>query len=234
MQPQEDSKKRSPWLYVGLGCGALLLLAIAAIAIGAVFLFKAGQQYQEDMANPVTRTEKVKKTLGAQALPEGYSALMSISVPAILDVAVLSSEEGGRMFVYLFTKASTARDQEELRKYLEGTSADASVLTRNSVGVGENEFVARGSLELEGRRVHYLAQRGELETSYNKPDEKASQLHSILLIECPGQKLMRVGLWMAPDPAVGAPLEQLELTGTPVDPEAIRAFMSHLNPCQQQ
>jgi hypothetical protein len=36
----------------------------------------------------------------------------------------------------------------------------------------------------------------------------------------------------APDTSPEVPLAQLELKGTPVDPEAIRSFMSHFNPCQ--
>ena len=243
MQPAAQTKKRSPWLYVGIGCGLLLLLGFGAVVAGGVFLVKKGQQYQEDLANPVTRAEMVKKTLGAQTLPEGYHAVMSLSVPAIMDTAVLSSRapdapsnaqtDGERMFVYFFIKLSSVKDLEELRSYLEGKSDDSSVLARNNVHVGENELISRGVLPLEGRQVLYLAQRGELRTQHSGDAEQRSMLNSILFIDCPGQNRLRMGLWMAPDPAPGAPLEQLQLKGTPVDPEAIRTFMSHINPCQE-
>jgi hypothetical protein len=42
-----------------------------------------------------------------------------------------------------------------------------------------------------------------------------------------------MGIWMAADPDPSAPLESLELKGTPVDPDTIRTFMSHLNPCKE-
>jgi hypothetical protein len=243
MQPVEQKKKRSPWLYVGIGCGVLLILGIGTVVAAGLFLVKKGQQFQQDMANPVARTEMVKKTLGAQTLPEGYHAVLSISVPAIIDTAILSTrapdaprsgQPGGEsVFVYLFIKPSTVQDREELRKYLEGESEDASVLTRNNINVGKNELIGRGVIALEGRRVLYVAQRGELETQHSERESKAPLLNSIFFIECPGQNRLRMGLWMAPDPAPGKPLEQLELKGTPVDPETMRTFMSHINPCQE-
>ncbi len=243
MQPAEAEKKRSPWLYIGIGCGVLLLAGVGAVIGGGVFLFKKGQQYQQDMANPLTRTEKVKQTLGAQTLPEGYHAVMSLSVPAILDTAILSthapnapsSAQTGdeRVFMYFFLKPSSVKDLEELRRYVEGQSNDPSVLTRNNIQVGENELIGRGVIPLEGRQVLYLAQRGELQTQHSGDENPGPLLNSILLIDCPGQNRVRMALWMAPDPAPGAPLEQLDLKGTPVDPDAMRAFMSHINPCQE-
>lgn len=243
MQPAEQTKKRSPWLYAGIGCGCLLLLGVGAFVVGGLFLVKKGQQLQQDMANPITRTERVKKTLGAQTLPEGYHALLSISVPSLLDTAILSTrapdapsrgQPGGEsVFVYLFIKPSTVQDQEALREYLKGESEDASVLTRNNIHVGQNELIGRGALPFEGRRVLYLAQRGELQTRHRESESKGPLLNSIFFIECPGQNRLRMALWMAPDPAPGQPLEQLELKGTPVDPETMRTFMSHINPCQE-
>jgi len=240
MEPVEQ-KKRSPWLYVGIGCGALLLLGIVAFLAGLSFLFKKGKQYQEDLANPVVRTEMVKKTLGAETLPDGYFAVMSLSVPALMDTAMLSTrspdapstgqKEDVRIFVYMFLKASSTADQEQLRKYLEGKSEDSSVLGRNNVRLGHGEIIGRGVVPLEGRRVLYLAQRGELATQQS--ENKGPGLNSILFIECPGQERMRMGIWMAEDPDPSAPLEELDLKGTPADPEAIRAFMSHLNPCKE-
>jgi hypothetical protein len=241
MEPVEQNKKRSPWLYVGIGCGVLLLLGIGGAMFGVAFLFKKGKQYTEDLSNPIARTEMVKKALGAQTLPDGYHAVMALSVPAIMDMAVLSTRSpdapaAGQtsnvsIFVYFLIKRSSGSDEEQLKKYLEGKSNDASVLARNNVSLGEGEIIGRGVIELEGRRVLYIAQRGEVETQHD--DREGPGLNSILFIECPGPKRMRMGVWMAPDPSPEAPLEQLDLKGTPADPEALRAFMSHLNPCQE-
>jgi hypothetical protein len=240
MEPA-GQKKRSPWLYVGIGCGALLLLGIVAAVAGVSFLFKQGQQYQEDLANPVSRTERVKKALGADTLPDGYYAVMSLSVPALMDTAMLSTHspdapktgqsEDVRMFVYMFLKAAPVAEQEQLRKYLEGQSEDASVLARNGVKLGNGDIIGRGVVPLQDRRVLYVAQRGELTTQQS--ERKEPGLNSILFLECPGQTRLRMGIWMAPDPDPSTPTDKLDLKGTPADPEAIRTFMSHLNPCKE-
>ena len=235
-------KKRSPWLYVGIGCGALLLLGIIAVVAAVSFMFKKGEEYAADLSNPITRTAMVKKTLGANALPEGYFAVMSLSVPAIMDMAVLSTrspdapttgpEEEVRVFVYMFLKVSSASDQQKLRQYLEGKSDDTSVLDRNGVHIGKGDIIGRGVIPLaDGRRVLYVTQRGELSAQNQKGGDHG--LNSVLFLECPGQTHLRMGIWMAPDPDPTAPLESLDLKGTPVDPEAIGTFMSTLNPCKE-
>lgn len=235
-------KKRSPWLYVGIGCGALLLLSIVAVVVAVTFMFKKGEEYAADLSNPITRTAMVKKTLGANTLPDGYFAVMSLSVPAIMDMAVLSSrspdaptvgpKEEVRVFVYMFLKMSSASDQQKLRQYVEGKSDDTSVLARNGVHVGQGEIIGRGIVPLsDGRRVLYVTQRGELSAQNQKSTDHG--LNSVLFLECPGQTQLRMAFWMGADPDPEAPLESLDLEGTPVDPEAIRTFMSPLNPCKE-
>lgn len=235
-------KKRSPWVYVGIGCGALLLLGIVAVVAVVAFMFKKGGEYAADLKNPITRTAMVKKTLGADTLPDGYFAVMSLSVPAVMDMAVLSTrspdapitgpKEEVRVFVYMFLKTSSATDQQQLRDYIEGRSEDTSVLARNSVHIGKGSIIGRGVVPLsDGRRVLYVAQRGELSAQNQKGADHG--LNSVLFLECPGQTHLRMGTWMAPDPDPTAPLDSLDLHGTPVDPEAIRTFMSPLNPCKE-
>jgi hypothetical protein len=243
MQPVQQKKKTSPWLYAGVGCGLLVLLGIGGTVAAVMFGASKLREMKEDMANPVTRTEKVKKVLGAQTLPDGYTAVMALSVPMILDSALLSThspdvpadhqkKEGERVFMYMYLKASTVKDSEALTAYMEGHSDDASVLERNNIRVKARELIGRGVFELDGqRRLLYLNQRGEMEAQEHK--HGGSGLNSLVLFECPGQTQLRMGMWMAPDPSPQAPLEQLDLKGTPGDPEAVKAFMSHFNPCQE-
>lgn len=241
MQPVEK-KKTSAWLYVGVGCGVLVLLGIGGSV--AAFMFGASKlrEMKEDMSNPVTRTEKVKKVLGAQTLPDGYNAVMALSVPMLLDTAILSTHSPDvpanhqkaeeRMFMYMRLKASTVNDMEALTAYMEGRSDDASVLARNNIRINTRELIGRGVIPLDGqRRLLYLNQRGEMESQHHK--NGGPGLNSLVLFECPGQTNLRMGMWMAPDPSPQAPLEKLDLKGTPGDPEAVKAFMSHFNPCQE-
>jgi hypothetical protein len=240
MQPVEQQKKKSPWLYVGIGCGALVLMGIIATVAAVMFGVNKLQQYKEDMSNPVTRTEKVKAVLGADTLPEGYSAVMALSVPMVMDTALLSTRAPGapapttpsevRSFLYFWLKASTVNDAEELTAYLEGRSDDASVLTRNKIRINTREIIRRGAIRFGERRVLYLAQRGELQSQSHS--SQGPGINALILFECPGQTALRLGLWMSPDPSPGTPLQQLDLEGTPADEAALRDFTAHFNPCQ--
>jgi hypothetical protein len=245
MQPvpnSEPKKKQSPWLYVAIGCGSLLLLG--GLFIGAIvfFAFKKADEFQEDLANPIARTEKVKKALGAQTLPDGYFASMTLNIPLVMDTAVISTQEPGaaggvdksteRMFMYIRLKSATSGDVKELRDYLEGRTNDVAVLSRSELNIDTKEIVGRGALDLEGaRRVLYLAQRGELHLGDRK-DTDGPGFNALVLFECPNKSDVRMGIWTTPDVSPEVPIEQIDLKGTPVDPEAIRSFMSHFNPCQ--
>ena len=51
------------------------------------------------------------------------------------------------------------------------------------------------------------------------------------LIECEGDSRLRIGIWFVPDPDPDAAPEELELTGTPGDPDAMADFYSHFDLC---
>jgi hypothetical protein len=53
----------------------------------------------------------------------------------------------------------------------------------------------------------------------------------MLLFDCQGDRRLRLGLWLAPDPAPGSPAEVADLTGTPADPAALRTFLGHFRFC---
>lgn len=242
-EPGPTPKKQTPpWLFVAIGCGSVLLLVGLLIAGAALFIFKKADETSDDMANPVARTEKVKKALGAQTLPEGYHAVMTISLPRLMDTTVISTKAPGkggdaassrRSFMYIRLRAATARDAQGMRDYLEGRTDDDSALTRSKLRMRTEQLVGRGAVDLEGgRRVLYLAQRGELQFGGNSSSKEGPGLNALVLFECPTQSDVRMGIWTAPDTSPEVPLEQLDTRGTPVDPEAIRSFMSHFNPCQ--
>ena len=228
-------KQTSPWLYVAIGCGGLVVLGGLAIAAGALFVFKKSDELNQDLANPVARAEKVKRALGARALPEGYHAIMTVSMPMLMDTTVISTRDAApsrRTFMYVRFKVIPPRDAQGMRDYLEGRTDDASVFARSRLQMKTEQLVGRGSLELQnGQKLLYLAQRGELRFGGNSKSEGPG-LNALVLFECPTQSDVRMGIWTAPDSSPEMPLEQLEVQGTPLDPEAIRSFMSHFNPCQ--
>ncbi|MDY7225888.1 hypothetical protein [Hyalangium rubrum] len=238
MQP-EVKKKQSPWLYIGIGCGSLLLIGAIIVGVGVWFVAKKANEIKEDMANPIVRTEKVKKALGAKTLPDGYYAMMSLSVPMVMDTAMISTKDpdaphdgGASVFMYFFLKSATSRDVGNLRDYLEGKSDDASVISRAGLDTEGNEVLGRGVLEYDGRRLLYLTQRGELRGN-NSDRERGPTLNTLVFFECPGSSNVRMGVWLEPDPSPETPTSELDLQGTTVDPEAVRPFMAHFNPCQE-
>ncbi|HEX8703600.1 MAG TPA: hypothetical protein VF815_32490 [Myxococcaceae bacterium] len=239
---KQPKKPTSPWLYIAIGCGSLLL--IGGLIVGAIvfLVVKKVDEVKDDMANPIARTEKVKKALGAQTLPDGYYAFMTLNIPLVMDTAMLTTDDPStpgsdkakdRLFMYIRLKSAPSSDVDEFRDYLEGRTDDPSVLERSNLDIRTDEIVGRGAVQLDGeRRLLYLAQRGVLRTNNSTSKSDGPGLNALVLFECPTRSDVRMGIWTAPDTSPGVPLAQLELKGTPVDPDAIRSFMSHFNPCQ--
>ncbi len=239
---KQPRKQTSPWLFIAIGCGGLLLVGGLIVGGIALFVVKKVDEVKDDMANPVARTEKVMEALGAQALPDGYYAFMTINIPLIMDTAMLTTDDPStpgsdkardRLFMYIRLKSASSSDVDEFRDYIEGRTDDPSVLERSNLDIRTDEIVGRGALDLEGgRRLLYLGQRGVLSTTTNSRKSDEPGLNALVLFECPTRSDVRMGIWTAPDTSPEVPLAQLDLKGTPVDPEAIRTFMSHFNPCQ--
>ena len=56
---------------------------------------------------------------------------------------------------------------------------------------------------------------------------------SLVDIRCPDRgETERFGAWIVSDPAPGLPEHEVDLAGTPADPDAIRMFMSFFRPCR--
>jgi hypothetical protein len=94
----------------------------------------------------------------------------------------------------------------------------------------------RGVIDMpEDMKLMYLAQRGELEMAA----AHTRGITTVMLLDCPGDVKQRFGIWFGPDPAVpsgkgaagGDAPAGADLTGTPADEAAIRAFMDHFRVC---
>src|SRR5512138_1676016 len=83
-------KKRSPWVYVGIGCVVVLLLAVIAAGGAAWYLTRAAKRFAAELNDPVAREAKVKRVLGAEVLPAGCQPFMAVSVPMVMGLAILS------------------------------------------------------------------------------------------------------------------------------------------------
>ncbi len=234
------AEKKSPWIYVGIGCGVFALLAVICVVGGGFWVVREVKELDAEMKDPAAREIKVKKLLGAEELPEGYHPMIAFTVPFIMKVAILSGVEGdaegkipeefgGRGFIYI-DLIRMGQDQQEIRDYLEGRTDNPRVLAENGINIKTTEIIKRGVLPgaVQGAEMMYVAQRGSVSTQGMDTDG----VTSVIMIDCPGDKRGRLAVWFGPDPDPGVDVEQLNLEGTPADESAIAEFMGHFQFCE--
>ena len=230
-----EDKKTSPCLYIGLGCGLAVLLAIGVmVAIGA-FVAKKTKDLTESMTDPVARADKVAEVLGADEFPEGYYPVMAFSVPFVFDMAMLADQPPGpdgepqepkdSGFIYVESKIFGDQNQE-LIDYLDGTGEEPAFFQNISVEMDHDEPLRTGSFDIDGVTHNYATYRGEINTG----SDGFEGIQVMTFVDC-GDKKMRLGIWFGPDPQPEAEAAQLEVIGTPADEEAIAHFYENFDLC---
>jgi hypothetical protein len=230
---QAAPKQRSPWLYVLLGCGGFAALSCLGLAIFFGVVVKKGSDMVAGVTDPRVREENARKMLGE--LPAGYSVAMSMSMLGMVDTALLTDaptladggfEIGDHLFTYLRVMAND--ENKRTKAFFVSGDGDASHLRSNGVNIDARDVIKRGNLTVDGRKIYYVAARGQFGTGTQQTAEDG--LNASVLFDCPGEQL-HVGVWSMRDPAPEKPAGELELTGTVADESELAKFLKPMNPC---
>lgn len=237
---EQPQVKRSPWVYVGIGCTALVVLGcIGSLAVG-FFIKRAGEQYVDEMQDPTRREAKAKKVAAETfgGVPEGYYPVFSFSVPFFMDMLLFSDtpslpDGGGDLGKRgaMLVRTADPGDGSRVLDFFEGRSDDSTVLASKGINIEVEEPIAKGKLEHKGHTVYYASQRGKFGMQ-NGPKQRGQEgLSTVLFFECPKDEKQRFGLWFGEDPAPQTPVAQLDLGDTVASPKKIEAFIAPLSPC---
>lgn len=241
--PPTAPRKRSPWLYVGCGCAALVALLVAAgvgLAFYGVSLFRG---WKEEVKDPQRRQAHALELLGTDELPEGYDAAGYVRIPLLLEMVVLTKEaptgatpEAGAhgaphpprtTFLY-FNMRQIGAARDELRRFMAGEVESSDLSAQAGFGFRPHETLARGGFDLGAGHVLYVSQQGEMRSD----EGRFEGIYATALFDCPepGSRI-RFAVWIEPlAPAAGG--GTTELAGTPADEEALRAFLSSFDTCR--
>ncbi|HEY0514486.1 MAG TPA: hypothetical protein VGH73_21465 [Thermoanaerobaculia bacterium] len=232
-----SKKSSSPWLYVGLGCGAAVLLGLFAISGFTYFMYRQGKNFAEGFKNPKVREQRTREILPYKELPAGYYPAGAFSVPLLMDFTVLSDrpptgdrpEQGFDQRTFVFMNMRHLRNnREKMERFLRGEApAPEDSSWKSNVNFKPKELIGRGTIKLGDMAVLYAANRGEVS---HKGGETREGIVTMVLPECPDDRL-RFGLWVGPDPQAATPVAAANYSGTPADPQAIRDFLDHFQLC---
>lgn len=243
MQPTPPKKATSIWVYLGCGCAALVVLAMAAMAAMTFFAYRQGKELAEGWSDPAKREARAKEVLPYDKLPEGYYPMGTFSIPFFMDMALFTDdpppagaqpehgkEAGGfkdRGFIYVKAR-KVGRKAQELEDYVSGKGKAPDWLDAKAK-INESDVVRRGEVEVDGNKVAYTASRGKVTHDGRTTDG----ITTMMLLGCPSRdSRIRVGIWFGPDPDPSKPTAETDFTGTNADPEEIRKFAEHFRYCE--
>jgi hypothetical protein len=234
-------KQTSPWAYVGVGCGLAVLLALIAI-VGFIYMaYRQGKEMVSGFKDPKVREAKTRQVLPYTTLPAGYYAGGAMSIPFLMDFAVLTDQEPtagqapdqgnfhDRSFIFMNMR-HLRDNKEKMERYLRGEAPapEDGAWSKSNVNFHAKEVIRRGQLQVGGKTILFQASRGEI----SHHAESREGVVTMVLPEC-GDSRLRFGVWIGPAPAGSAdrPAAQTDYTGTPADPAALQDFLGHFQLC---
>lgn len=232
--------ERSPWVYVGCGCALIVVLIVVAIA-GASFMgVRKIKEYTEGMKDPVVRAERALEVLGGSALPPGYNAQLYLSVPFVLDLALLTDgppvteddRQGMRDYqnMIFFVDVRDFDESRDFDRYLDGEVDRPAIFRQIDVDFDfrAGEPLGRGSFDVGTQGIRWVAEAGDLETDLTE--------HPGVLVlsgvDCPGRdKRVRILAWFQRHDDLDLDALRANPTGTPADEAAFRGIVENFDVC---
>jgi hypothetical protein len=235
------AKQTSPWAYVGLGCGLVVLFGLIAI-VGFIYLaYHEGKKIKAGFTDPKTREALTQETLPYSTLPTGYYVGGAMSVPFLMKIAFFSDQEPvagqgpeagnfkDRSFIFMNMR-HLQNNREKMERYLRGEAPAPTdgAMGQSNINFHTRELIKRGQLEVGGKTILYQANRGDISHKGDTHDA----IVTMVLPEC-GDDRLRFGTWIGPAPADSAtkPVGQVNYTGTNADPAALQEFLGHFRLC---
>jgi len=231
--------KKTGFHYLGIGC---LIAAVVLVLVGAVLgfgFFRWTRDVKAAMEDPGSRQEKVLAILGAQQLPEGYYPMLGVSVPMLVEMAMLTDrppgedgevpELGVRGLIFMSMR-DFGGDRQELDDFFAGRNDDPAALRKNNINIDLEERVGSGRIERSTGPVLWVSHRGEMISG--ETHGRHDGLVTLLQIHCPtDDNRNRLGIWFGPEPASVEGDDGEALLGSIADPEEVEAFVEHFRFC---
>jgi len=179
--PRSSSSSTLGWL--GCGCGGLVALVLAAIVGMTWFGYRKGKEIERTFKDPTARTEATRKVLPWRELPEGYYPAGAVTIPMLMEMAILSDHEPepgeageGRAFerhgLVFMSFNSWISDEKELLQWLRGELKETpDWIRRSDAKIDPEQVLKRGSVDVGGRTVFYVISRGEADDMIDQTPE---------------------------------------------------------------
>lgn len=241
--PMPQKKQTSPWVWVGVGCAVLVIFGVIAVVSVGYIAFRGVKGMEEGFSNPAVREQRTRALLPYRELPAGYEPVGTMSIPFVMDMAILSDKDTGAPrettrrqesprigvhgFIYMRFRTFKPTARGEMDRYLSGEGAPPRWFQPGNVRLDSHEIVGHGKLTVGDRQIAYSSRRGNI----NVNGRMREALTTVMGIDCPGSDRLHMALWIGPDPAPGKPATAEELAGSTADPKALADFLGHFDLC---
>lgn len=181
------TSKYTVWHYVGCGCA--VLAALAAAVVGGMIWF--GYRTAQGFTDPEAREAKVRGMLGYDELPEGYHPGFALSIPFVMDMAMIGDRplpSGDEM--QSFDDEDLFEDRGFMYFAMRRFGGPEDVRGETDYDFEADRTIGEGEIEAGGATVRYSAKLGTMDVG----PEPVRSIASEMEIDC-GDGKYRFAVW---------------------------------------